>query len=45
MKSGKAVAGAGAIEIAKEVAKFAKTLSGREQLAVKAFAESFRSNS
>lgn len=42
MKSGKAVAGAGAVEIelAKELAKFAKTLSGREQLAVKAFADS-----
>ncbi len=41
LKVGKVVAGAGAVEIelAKELRKFADTLSGREQLAVKAFAE------
>ncbi|MEK6968132.1 MAG: thermosome subunit beta [Nanoarchaeota archaeon] len=41
MKTGKAVAGAGAVEIelAQQLAKFADSLSGREQLAVKAFAE------
>lgn len=40
--SGKAVAGAGAceIEIAKALRKFADSLSGREQLAVEAFADS-----
>ncbi len=42
LKSGKVVAGAGApeIEVAKGLRKFADTLSGREQLAVLAFAES-----
>lgn len=40
--SGKVVAGAGSteMELAKELKKFANTLSGREQLAVTAFAES-----
>lgn len=40
--SGKVVAGAGAteMELAKELKKFANKLSGREQLAVNAFAES-----
>jgi archaeal chaperonin len=40
--SGKVVAGAGApeIELAKELRNFANTLSGREQLAVNAFADS-----
>ena len=40
LKSGKVVGGAGAIEIelAKELRKFAESLSGREQLAVQAFA-------
>jgi chaperonin GroEL (HSP60 family) len=40
--SGKAVGGAGAceIEVAKELRKFADSLSGREQLAVMAFADS-----
>ncbi|MFH1408723.1 MAG: thermosome subunit beta [Nanoarchaeota archaeon] len=39
---GKVVAGAGApeIELAKQLRKYAETLSGREQLAVEAFAES-----
>ncbi|MBR9690711.1 thermosome subunit [Candidatus Woesearchaeota archaeon] len=39
--SGKVVAGAGApeIEVAKELKKYANSLSGREQLAVSAFAE------
>ena len=42
MKTGKAVGGAGSVEIelAQQLAKFADSLSGREQLAVKAFAES-----
>ncbi len=42
LKSGKVVAGAGApeIEVSKRLKKFAETLSGREQLAVLAFAES-----
>jgi len=41
LKSGKVVAGAGApeIEVAKELRKFSDSLSGREQLAVMAFAE------
>ena len=41
LKSGKVVAGAGAVEIelAKELRKFAESLSGREQLAVQAFAQ------
>lgn len=40
LKSGKVVGGAGAVEIelAKELRKFAESLSGREQLAVQAFA-------
>jgi chaperonin GroEL (HSP60 family) len=42
LKDGKVVAGAGApeIELALELRKFAESLSGREQLAVQAFAES-----
>ena len=42
LKTGKVVAGAGApeIELAKELRKFAEGLSGREQLAVGAFASS-----
>lgn len=42
IKVGKVVAGAGApeMEVAKELRKFADSLSGREQLAVLAFAES-----
>ncbi len=41
LKSGKVVAGAGApeLEVAKELRKYAVSLSGREQLAVKAFAD------
>ncbi|MBI2107169.1 TCP-1/cpn60 chaperonin family protein [Candidatus Woesearchaeota archaeon] len=41
LKSGKAVAGAGAteIELAKRLRKYANSLSGKEQLAVLAFAE------
>ena len=41
LKEGKVVAGAGSveIEIAKEIKKFSTTLSGREQLAVSAFAD------
>jgi thermosome len=41
LKVGKVVAGAGSVEIelAKELRKFAETLSGREQLAVQSFAE------
>ncbi|MEM4282450.1 MAG: thermosome subunit beta [Candidatus Woesearchaeota archaeon] len=41
LKSGKVVAGAGAteIEVARGLRKFSETLSGREQLAVQAFAE------
>jgi thermosome len=41
LKNGKAVAGAGApeIELAMSLRKFADTLSGREQLAVEAFAD------
>lgn len=41
LKTGKVVAGAGApeIELAKELRKFGDSLSGREQLAVEAFAE------
>jgi thermosome len=41
LKSGKIVAGAGApeMEVAKGLRKFADTLSGREQLAVEAFAD------
>jgi archaeal chaperonin len=41
LKNGKIVGGAGAIEIelAKQLRNYAQTLSGREQLAVKAFAE------
>ena len=41
LKTGKVVSGAGSIEmeLAKELNKFADSLSGREQLAVKAFAE------
>ncbi|MBT4646659.1 thermosome subunit [archaeon] len=42
IKSGKVVAGAGSteIELAIQLRRFAESLSGREQLAVKAFAES-----
>jgi thermosome len=42
LRLGKVVAGAGSseIELAKEIRKFANSLSGREQLAVLAFAES-----
>ncbi|MBW3022599.1 thermosome subunit, partial [Candidatus Woesearchaeota archaeon] len=42
LKYGKVVAGAGApeIELAKKLREFATTLSGREQLAVQAFADS-----
>ncbi len=42
LKVGKVVAGAGAteLEVAKELRKFANSLSGREQLAVNAFANS-----
>lgn len=42
LKTGKVVAGAGApeMEVAKELRKFADSLSGREQLAVFAFADS-----
>lgn len=42
LKEGKVVAGAGAceVELAQNIRKFASTLSGREQLAVKAFADS-----
>ncbi|MFH1377112.1 MAG: thermosome subunit alpha [Candidatus Woesearchaeota archaeon] len=42
LKNGKVVAGAGApeIEVAKELREFANSLSGREQLAVLAFADS-----
>jgi len=41
LKTGKVVAGAGApeIELAKQLRKFADSLSGREQLAVESFAE------
>ena len=41
LKNGKVVAGAGAaeVEVAKELRKFAASLSGREQLAVQSFAE------
>ncbi len=41
LKNHKVVAGAGSVEVelAKEIRKFAESLSGREQLAVKAFAE------
>ncbi len=41
MKNGKVVAGAGSteIEVAKEIRKYAESLSGREQLAVQKFAE------
>jgi len=41
LKNGKVVAGAGApeIELSRSLLKFSETLSGREQLAVKAFAE------
>ena len=41
LKDGKVVAGAGSpeIELSRELSKFAESLSGREQLAVKAFAE------
>jgi thermosome len=41
LKVGKVVAGAGApeLELAKELRKYADTLSGREQLAIKAFAD------
>lgn len=41
LKNGKVVAGAGApeIEVARELRKYADSLSGREQLAVRAFAE------
>ena len=41
LKEGKVVAGAGAVEIelAQELRKYARSLSGREQLAVQAFAE------
>lgn len=41
IKDGKVVAGAGAVEmeIAREIRKYANTFSGREQLAVKAFAD------
>jgi len=42
LRDGKVVGGAGApeMELAKELRKFSDTLSGREQLAVKAFADS-----
>lgn len=42
LRTGKVVAGAGApeVEVAKELRKYANSLSGREQLAVLAFAES-----
>ncbi len=42
IKTGKVVAGAGSteIELSRELRKYADSLSGREQLAVKAFAES-----
>ncbi|MBW2975334.1 TCP-1/cpn60 chaperonin family protein [Candidatus Woesearchaeota archaeon] len=42
LKSGKVVAGAGApeVELAKQLRKYADSLSGREQLAVQAFANS-----
>jgi len=42
LRDGKVVAGAGApeIELARQIRKFANTLSGREQLAVQAFADS-----
>ncbi|MCW1296070.1 MAG: thermosome subunit beta [Candidatus Parvarchaeota archaeon] len=42
IEDGKVVAGGGApeIEVAKELRKYAETLSGREQFAVKAFADS-----
>ncbi|MFH1916951.1 MAG: thermosome subunit alpha [Nanoarchaeota archaeon] len=42
LQNNKAVSGAGAVEIelAREIAHFANSLSGREQLAVKAFAQS-----
>ena len=42
LRNGKIVAGAGApeIELAKELRKYAESLSGREQLAVEAFADS-----
>ncbi len=42
LKTGKVVAGAGApeIELAKQLRKYAESLSGREQLAVQAFAKS-----
>jgi len=42
LKNGKVVAGAGApeIELAKQLRKYADSLSGREQLAVQAFADS-----
>jgi thermosome len=42
LKEGKVVAGAGAceVELAQNIRKFASTLSGREQLAVQAFADS-----
>ncbi len=42
IKGGKVLAGAGApeMELAKEIRKYSESLSGREQLAVKAFADS-----
>ncbi len=42
LKNGKVVAGAGApeVELAKQLRKYAESLSGREQLAVQAFADS-----
>jgi len=45
VKSGKVVAGGGAIEMAlsKHLTSFASTLTGREQLAVQAFAQAFES--
>ncbi len=45
LKSKKAVAGAGAIEIelSRQIMQYSKTLVGREQLAVKAFAKSLES--
>jgi len=41
LKNGKVVAGAGAVEVelAKEIRKYSESMSGREQLAVKAFAD------
>ncbi len=45
LKDGKVVAGAGAseIELARQIRQFSESLSGREQLAVQAFAESMES--